>query len=102
MNQVKIRKFGDGNQPISAGITIPKDILKYRGIIEDDALTGEYHVFVTYDDDEGVLKVPIPDATDEREKTPEEKLVNRERDQRLSPGERAVLEDQATETVGGD
>lgn len=102
MNQVKIRAFGDGNQPISAGITIPKDLLKYRGIIDEDGLTGEYHVFVTFDHDEGVLKVPIPDATDEREKTPEEKLVDRERDQKLSPGERAVLEDQPTESVGGD
>lgn len=102
MNQVKIRAFGDGNQPISAGITIPKDILRYQGIVDNDQLTGEYHVFVTFDRDEGVLKVPIPDATDEREKTPEEQLVERERDQQLSSGERAILEDTTTEAVGGD
>lgn len=76
MNQVKIRAFGDGNQPISAGIIIPEDILEYRGIIDEDGLTGEYHVFVTYDDEEGVLKVSIPDATDKREKTPVTNLVS--------------------------
>lgn len=99
VNQVKIRRLCGESQSISAGITIPKDLLKYKGIIEGDQLTGEYYVYVTYDEDEGVLKVPLPEVDSEPDKTAEEALVEQERKEKLSPGEREVL---GSETVTSD
>lgn len=64
---------------------------------QGESLTGEYHTFVNYDPDERVLNVPIPEPkAADTANTPEEALVEREREQKLSPGERAVLAEGAT------
>ena len=97
MHQVKLRRLSGKKDRLSVGITIPKAILRHNGIIQDDSMTGEYHVFVEYDREENMLKVPLPNpAKTDTANTPEEALVERERENQLSPGEREVLGDQAT------
>ncbi|MFC4550081.1 MULTISPECIES: hypothetical protein [Halorussus] len=97
MHRVKIRRLSGTKDHLTAGITIPKAILEHNGLVDGGELTDDYHVFVSYDHEEGVLKVPIPNVGDNRTaNSSEEALVERERERKLSPGERDVLGDQAT------